>query len=1385
MFKNLDENRTILIKGNPGIGKTTLSRKIVYDWANDKWDQDSELKSILLFFLVTLKYIDRNQTIEEMIKKQHECLVLNGEISAQILKEILEKCGKQCLVILEGYDEIPENFNKNLQEAIENKAYRDCHFILTSRPNAVESLEGYMSSIASIEGFSKANTRKYIEKVIEDETKWEAAFRYTENSAIEEMWRYPILVLFLCLLVNWGAVDLDKENLLVGEFYTRLLNCIFRRFIAEKIGKDKQEEEEAKQEETLLKIGKLAFKGLLTNKVAYKKRDILKTVGPNAFKYGILIGTDEWEGRRDMPENADIFVHFVHKSIQEYLAAHQMYLGKTIGSLIGKQRRDLGLFRSGGEQRNFESHDNERANLEFLQKNLMFFTFCSHFTNKSNIHDSDVGSDSDGDVYMASENVTDEEVREQLVDFVASCLDVKELKLEGVAIYEESSWLFLEALPKCSQIQRLMLKNMKLHVSVPLLLQGISKSLEYLHNDSCVLENTMDTQNTSISFSKLKTIKLSGDGNGIHVLMSSAWNMLKTLDLDEYKLTVEHVKVIDEANRKGYLPNMEQIIGQGQICNLGELKTLIAHPWLKLEVLNLDQSNVNAHDIEAIGKANEKRSLPCMKSISLIGNHNISNSISTLLRTSWLELEKLYLDKCNLTIQAVEAIGMANKKGSLPCMGHISLNWNDHISGSISALLQSAWLRLGVLNLYACDFGTNDVSAIASAHEKGILPSIDLSVYFLSSGHIPVAPVMCGAWGSKSLLDLTDCLFSDQDVITIAEANKHGMLSSVKEIIGLERVLNTEHLPTLFSYPWKSLETIDTRKYFKQDLLTIADANRDGFLPSVENLQVAENTSIGCRLYTLLNNKWPSLKTLNIEGCNLTRDDLSAIHEANEKGFLPNIDLKVRSLSSRHIPIIPIMCGAWKFQNVLDMRNCNLSNQDVMAIGEANKHGLLKSVKEIIGLERVSKHFHTLFSHPWRSLEILDLRMCDEQNVITIAKANRLGRLLYVKKMNLSGNKNVSGQVGVLLSSPWQVLEKLDLEQCDLIEEDISAIAEAHEKNFLSGIDLSVKSSAHIPVVQVMCGAWREHKVINMSLEDRQDVITISEANKCGQLPSVREIDLRNNKFISGHVSILVSHPWTQMEKLSLDGCDLNAEDIEAIGIANKKRSLSCIKHVSLNFNTNISGSLPKLLCNAWPTLITLNVLECKLMKEDISAIREAIQKGLLPNIDPTIKLSSSGLISVVHVMNGAWRDHEILYLEEFDNQDMAVIAEAKKYGLLPSAREIIGMERVYDNEQLASVLFSHQWRSLETLDLRGCDRRDVITIAEANSYGLLPSVKKIHVDEHITGHISTLVSHPWLQLVRFNLDDCVLSSQDVKAILKANEKGFLPSIDLSVDRPW
>ena len=620
-------------------------------------------------------------------------------------------------------------------------------------------------------------------------------------------------------------------------------------------------------------------------------------------------------------------------------------------------------------------------------------------------------------------------------------------------------------------------------------------------------------------------------------------------------------------------------------------------------------------------------------------------------------------------------------------MKKINLNNNENISGKLNKLICSVWPRLTMLDVIGCNLTKEDISTIGEAiNHKGLLPNIDLAVKtLLSSGHIPTVPVMCGAWKLQEVLDLTKCRLSDQDLITLAEANRYGQLPSVKEI----------------------------------------------------NLEGKEN--ICGQVGYLLCSKWPVLEKLTLHKLSFSEADILAIGETVTNNFLPSIDLTLKSLSAGHIPIIPVMCGGWKSEEKLDLRMCNFSNNDMMTIVEAHKIGQLSSIKEI----------------------------------------------------NIEDNNKIKGQLASLLYSKWQTLEKLDIYACDLIEDDILAISAAYEKGYLPSIDQTVKSlssSGHIPVVPVMCGAWQEQEVLDLRKGDEQDVRTIAEANRCGLLPSAIEINLKCNKFISEYVSILVSYPWSQLERLILDDSDLKIKDVEAISEANNQRLLPRIKHLSLNGNRNISGFLTRLLYNAWPKLNILEILECNLTKEDISAIHEAIEKDFLPSIDPTEKsLSSSGHIPVVPVMCGAWREQEVLDLRQckFSQQDVITITELNRYGLLPAVREINLRYNKNVSGQLHGLLGSSTWRVLENLDLRECDltEDDIRGLGSANRCDILPSVNNIHLggNTNISSQVSTVLHNNWPTINVLDLVQCNLTTDNLTDIHEAKEKRFLPCIDLTV----
>ncbi len=850
LFKDIEENKRLLIKGDPGIGKTTLARKLIFDWANNK-RENSDLQEILLAFLITLKYTSSCQSIEQMIKNQHHCLARNEKITQGIIGQILERVGKHCLIILEGYDEIPENFNPHLMDVIKKKIYRDCSILVTSRPNAVEEMEAYMATIASIEGFSKENTKKYIEKVIKDPTKQQATFEYTEHSVIEEMWRYPILVLFLCLLVNWGEINLNEETLPVGEFYTRLLNCLFRRYLAKIQDQDSNDDQESKRENVLLRIGKIAFNGILSNRVAYKKSEILSEIGPDAFAYGILIGSDEYAGNRFLDENADMFVYFAHKSIQEYLAAkyfmHQIgTLNKNITDLLGK-----------------------RYNLDFIERNLMFLTFCGYFIKKMEDHDRQysaveqtVNKDKAGQKSIFSAwfklksktegNILEQSVRDKIVEFISRCLDKSKVKLEGMTIHEEGLWLFLEALPKCSKISSLHLKNMKINVPINNLLKGLSRSLKSLHIENCNTENVKGKIDHYFVFDFLQEIKFSGTLGCLDVLVSPVFRAVRKLDVDEKHLTWQDINSLYRARTPiDYLPNLDypRYAIQESEKHMPVLPMLFGM-WRSVEGLYLTKCEFSNNDVMTLAGANMHGMLPSITEISLCnrdratnatGNKKISGHLSVLMCAKWLKLNKLSLPECYLTADDIRALGVANSNGYLPRLRELHLSNNANASGQLAVLLSSPWALL-VLNVRSCSLVSSDMKALSDARRKGYLP---LLVSLKMEGNNISGPI--------------SVLLSTQWIL---------------QHLGLEAC-----------------------KLTADDMWNLSEANSKG-LPCLRVLWLDSNKISGSGLCNLLSHRWPELLMLSMKSCSLLSEDGMVLLQAYQKGCLPK--LRMLELGTTH-----------------------------------------------------------------------------------------------------------------------------------------------------------------------------------------------------------------------------------------------------------------------------------------------------------------------------------------------------------------------------------------------------------------------------------------------------------------------------------------------------
>ncbi len=139
--------------------------------------------------------------------------------------------------------------------------------------------------------------------------------------------------------------------------------------------------------------------------------------------------------------------------------------------------------------------------------------------------------------------------------------------------------------------------------------------------------------------------------------------------------------------------------------------------------------------------------------------------------------------------------------------------------------------------------------------------------------------------------------------------------------------------------PWKSLEKIKAEgcSLSKNDITAIAEANRKGFPPSMNLDCLAEFVL----MKVIQCSPWKSLVKIKAEGCSLSEDDISAIHAANREGFLPSMNL---DCLGEFVLMKIIQCSPWKSLVKIKAEGCSLSKNDRSAIHAASGKGFLPSM---------------------------------------------------------------------------------------------------------------------------------------------------------------------------------------------------------------------------------------------------------------------------------------------------------------------------------------------------------------------------------------------------------------------------------------------------------
>ncbi len=244
----------ILIKflcflGDGGVGKSSALAALSLDWADDV----EHLRHIDLLFLVQLRHVSDNIPLSDIIAEQHGLSkIVSGSEIDSLLHGQTDKSAN-IILLLDGYDEYTKGTNTEIDKLLE-EVMLNILCVFTSRPgNFLKPLENQVDGELVITGFSKENTKRFVELYLGPES-WEDFMQQARTSGIIELLSIPIIVRMTCFLYS-GNHSLPDNR-------TDLFQEVVYKTIDRTLLKSKTEFSRDRIDVLLTMLGELSWKAL-------------------------------------------------------------------------------------------------------------------------------------------------------------------------------------------------------------------------------------------------------------------------------------------------------------------------------------------------------------------------------------------------------------------------------------------------------------------------------------------------------------------------------------------------------------------------------------------------------------------------------------------------------------------------------------------------------------------------------------------------------------------------------------------------------------------------------------------------------------------------------------------------------------------------------------------------------------------------------------------------------------------------------------------------------------------------------------------------------------------------------------------------------------------
>ena len=233
------EARRVLLYGNPGSGKTCITKVIAHKWALGALAQDINAVYVVpVRVLNSAKSRRRRLTkLEGVISKicysgskhtlDHEDLV------AQVEHELDDPF---TMLVIDGLDEA----NDDAIELLSTIWQRNCKVLLLSRPYNMRNVEMRVDIQVECLGFNDQQLRDYIKSELSEDDASKLIGSLEKSNAMWEMAHIPVTANILCSLSKEQdtAIEEQERKDSIFQIYDAMANYIWKRFKTKPIAKN-------------------------------------------------------------------------------------------------------------------------------------------------------------------------------------------------------------------------------------------------------------------------------------------------------------------------------------------------------------------------------------------------------------------------------------------------------------------------------------------------------------------------------------------------------------------------------------------------------------------------------------------------------------------------------------------------------------------------------------------------------------------------------------------------------------------------------------------------------------------------------------------------------------------------------------------------------------------------------------------------------------------------------------------------------------------------------------------------------------------------------------------------------------------------------------------